>query len=74
MFTISVLKISSCLISVDIVKILCIMMIRIKNVLGKMKDELAGVKIAEFVGLKSKMYSLICVDGKEVNKTKTVNL
>ena len=30
-----------------------------KKVLGKMKDELAGVKIDEYVGLKSEMYSLI---------------
>ena len=41
-----------------------------KNVLGKMKDELGGVKIDEFVGLKSKMYSLISFDGKEINKAK----
>ena len=45
-----------------------------KKVLGKMKDELGGVKIDEFVGLKSKMYSLISCDGKEVNKAKGVNL
>ena len=36
-----------------------------KKVLGKMKDELGGVKIDEFVGLKSKMYSLISSDGKK---------
>ena len=41
-----------------------------KNVLGKMKDEFNGVKIFEFVGLKSNMYSLISVDDREVNKAK----
>ena len=45
-----------------------------KKVLGKMKDELNGVKIVEFVGLKSKMYSLIAENDKEVNKAKGVNL
>ena len=44
-----------------------------KKVLGKMKDELNCIKISEFVGLKSKMYSLISVDDKEVNKAKGVN-
>ena len=44
-----------------------------KKVLGKMKDELNGPKIVEFVGLKSKMYSLISEDNKEVNKAKGVN-
>ena len=47
--------------------------ISIKKVLGKMKDELNGVKIIEFIGLKSKIYSLISVDNKEVNKVKGVN-
>ena len=41
-----------------------------KKVLSKMKDEFNGVKIVEFVGLKSKMYSLISFDDKEVNKAK----
>ena len=30
-----------------------------KKVIGKMKDEFGGVIICEFVGLKSKMYSII---------------
>ena len=45
-----------------------------KKVLGKMKDEFNGVKIDEFVDLKSKMYSLIACNNKEVNKSKGVNL
>ena len=39
-----------------------------------MKDEFNGVKIDGFFGLKSRMYSLISFDGKEVNKAKGVNL
>ena len=45
-----------------------------KKVLGKMKDEFNGVKIDEFVGLKSQMYSLTACNDKEVNKAKEVNL
>ena len=41
--------------------------------LGKIKDEFNGVKITEFAGLKSKMYSLISTNGKEVNKAKGIN-
>ena len=44
-----------------------------KKVLGKMKDEFNGVKIIEFVGLKIKMYSLISIDDREVNKEKGIN-
>ena len=29
-----------------------------KKVIGKMKDEFGGVIVSEFVGLKSKMYSI----------------
>ena len=29
-----------------------------KKVIGKMKDEFGGVTVSEFVGLKSKMYSI----------------
>ena len=42
-------------------------------VLGKMKDDIKGVPISEFVGLKLKMYSLISVDDEEVSKAKGVN-
>ena len=45
-----------------------------KKVLGKMKDEFNDVRINEFVGLKSKMYSLIACNDLEVNKAKGVNL
>ena len=44
-----------------------------KKVSGKIKDEFNGVKIVEFVGLKSKMYSLISSDDKEVDKAKGIN-
>ena len=44
-----------------------------KKVLEKMKDEFNGVKIVKFVSLKSKMYSLISANDKEVNKAKTKN-
>ena len=38
-----------------------------------MRDEFNGIKIVEFVGLKSKMYSLISVDDKVVNEAKGIN-
>ena len=45
-----------------------------KKVLGKMKDEFNGVKIIEFVGLKSKTHSLIGADDNEVSKkAKVIN-
>ena len=44
-----------------------------KKVIGKMKDEFKGKIISEFVGLKTKMDSLINADDKEVTKAKGVN-
>ena len=45
-----------------------------KNVIGKMKDDSERKIIDEFVGLKSKMYSMKNTDGKESNTGKTVNI
>ena len=39
-----------------------------------MKDEFGGVIVTEFVGLKSKMYSMKKIDGKEYNRAKGVNV
>ena len=44
-----------------------------KKVIGKMKDEFKGRIINGFIGLKSKMYSLISVYDEEVTKAKGVN-
>ena len=38
-----------------------------------MKDKFKGKIISELVGFKSKMYSLISIDNKEVTKAKGVN-
>ena len=45
-----------------------------KKIVGKMKDEFNGIEIDEFVGLKTKMYSLLAQNGLEVNEAKEVNL
>ena len=45
-----------------------------KEVIGKMKDEFGGVIIIEFVGLKSKMYSIKKIFGKEHNTAKRVSI
>ena len=44
-----------------------------KLVVGKMKDETAGVVIEEFVGLKPKMYSYLVDDNSAYKKTKGAN-
>ena len=43
-----------------------------KKVIGKIKDEFGGVVVSEFVGLKSKMYSIKKLDRKEHNTAKGV--
>ena len=45
-----------------------------KKVIGKMKDEFGGVIVDKFVGLKSKMYSIKKIDGKESNTAEGVNI
>ena len=44
-----------------------------KKVIDKMKDEFKGKIISEFVGLKSKIYFLVNVEGEENKKAKRVN-
>ena len=45
-----------------------------KIVIGKMKDERGGVIVNEFVGLKSKMYSVKKIYGKEYNTAKGMSI
>ena len=44
-----------------------------KLIIGKMKDEAAGVAIDEFVGLKPKMYSYLVDDNSEHKRAKGMN-
>jgi len=43
-----------------------------KKVLGKIKDECAGTAIAEYVGLRPKMYSILKADEKNIKNAKGV--
>ena len=45
-----------------------------EKVIGKMKDEYGGVIIDQFIGLKSKMYSIKKIDGSESSTAKGVNI
>ena len=42
-------------------------------VVGKMKDEYKGILINKYVGLKSKMHSMLSDDGQGSNTAKGVN-
>ena len=43
-----------------------------KKVIGKFKDECSGIPIAEYVGLRPKMYSILRADEQLIKKTKGV--
>ena len=45
-----------------------------KKVIGKMKDEYSGAIIDQFIGLKSKMYSIKKINGSESSTAKGVNI
>ena len=45
-----------------------------KKVIGKMKDEYGGAIIDQFIGLKSKMYSIKKINGSESSTTEVVNI
>ena len=45
-----------------------------KKVIGKVKDDMGGVVVVEFIGLKSKMYAIIKIDGRETNTAKGVRI
>ena len=45
-----------------------------KKVIGKRKDEFGRVIVDEFVGLKSKMYLIKKVNGKDSSTAKVVNI
>ena len=44
-----------------------------KKVIGNMKDEMSGKIIAGFVGLRSKMYSVVTLDDEKLARAKGVN-
>ena len=67
------MRIKICSILVIIHKIQSFQILLIKKVIGKMKDEFKGEITDEFVGLKSKMYSLVAADGEKIKKKKRVN-
>ena len=43
-----------------------------KKVIGKFKDEAAGMPIVEFIGLRSKMYSYVKENGKNEKTAKGI--
>ena len=45
-----------------------------EKVIGKIKDKYGGVIIDQFIGLKSKMYSIKKIDGGESSTVKGVNI
>ena len=60
------IKIKICLVLEITSKIQNFLILSIKEVIGKMKDEVKETIISEFVGLKSKLYSLVIVNNEEI--------
>ena len=60
------IKIKICLVLEITSKIQNFLILSIKKVIGKMKDEVKETIISEFVGLKSKLYSLVIVNNEEI--------
>ena len=50
------------------------MMILIKKNIGKTKDEYGGAIIDQFIGLKSKMYSIKKINDSESSTTNRINI
>ena len=67
------MKLKIYLILVTIHEIQSFLILLMKKLIDKMKDEFIGKTINEFVGLKSKMYYLVNIDGEENKKAKGVN-
>ena len=67
------MRIKVCLILVMIHEIQRFFILLVIKVIGKIKYKFKGEIISDFVGLKSRMYSLVSVDGKKNKKAKTVN-
>ena len=63
-----------CLILVIIQKIQGFLMRLIKKLLAKIKYEFGGVIVNEAAGLKSKMYSMKNINGKEFNTAKGLSI
>ena len=45
-----------------------------KKVIGKMKDQCAGTPIAEYIGLRPKLYSILRSDEQLIKKAKGVKI
>ena len=65
-------KTGICLITVIMIQNPNFISKKIKKVIGKMKDECAGVPIIDFCGLRSKMYSYIKENCKYCCKAKGI--
>ena len=56
--------------SVIILQTIHFTMKQTKKVIGKLKDECAGAPIAEYIGLRPKLYSVLRTDEQFIKKAK----